>query len=597
MKSTVTSPSDPHSFSSLSSARVISEHLQIRVNFESKIIDGIASLNVVNPDHADSVFLDIRNLKILSVEDQEGVALDYTIGEEKEFLGQPLKIDIREKPSEKVIIRYQTRPDAAALQWLDPQLTAGKKQPMLFTQGQAILSRTWFPCQDSPGIRFRWSADVEVPSGLKAVMSAEKHSSAKNLFHFEMTKPVPAYLLALAVGNLEFKEIDNRCGIYAEPEMLEKSVWEFADVGKMLKAAEELYGPYRWGRYDLLVLPPSFPFGGMENPCLTFATPTILAGDRSLVSLVAHELAHSWSGNLVTNATWDDFWLNEGFTVYFERRIMEVLEGKEYADMLAVIGWGDLQTTLQDLGADSADTRLKVDLKGRDADDGMTDIAYEKGYRMLCLLEEKTGRNHWDAFLKKYFEENAFRSMTTESFLEYLEANLLKIIGISMNELKLKDWIYKPGLPSGIRIPESARFIKAESLAAGCLKGNLPGLPEVEKWSSHEWLHFLRKLENRVDAKLMEQLDKRFSFSKSRNSEILFQWLINGLKADYQPALEVTEDFLLRTGRRKFVLPLYRELCKTVSGKDLAMRIFLKAAVTYHPVTRGSVAALFQTKI
>jgi aminopeptidase N len=584
-----TKPLDSHSFSSNSSARVSNEHLNLKVNFNERVLDGVATLEIINPKNEDSVFLDIRNLKIQSVENKEGEALEYSIGEEVEFLGQPLKVNIQNKANEVIVIRYQTKPEASALQWLEPALTAGKKQPMLFTQGQAILSRTWFPCQDSPGIRFKWSADVEVPSGFRAVMSAQKQTSSGNVFHFSMSKAVPAYLVALSVGNIGFKEINDRCGIYAEPEVLERAAWEFADVGKMLKAAEELYGPYRWGRYDLLVLPPSFPFGGMENPCLTFATPTILAGDRSLVSLVAHELAHSWSGNLVTNASWDDFWLNEGFTVYFERRIMEALEGKEYADMLAVIGWGDLQNTLSDLGPDSPDTRLKLDMKGRDADDGMTDIAYEKGYRLLCLLEEKVGRKDWDAFLRKYFDDHAFSSITTEEFLEYFEDNLLKKKNIKADDLKLNSWIYKPGLPEGTEAPVSMRFKMVEDQAEASLKNNLPGFPEVKDWSSHEWLHYLRKLEGQASPNLLQKLDKRFSFCKSHNSEILFQWLLIALKAGYDPALETTEDFLIHTGRRKFVLPLYKVLCQSVTGKDLAKRIFATASPGYHPVTRESV--------
>jgi leukotriene-A4 hydrolase len=582
---------DPHSAAGQSSARINHQHFDLQVNFASKVLHGATIISFENPDGADSLFLDIRNLRILSVEKAgEGIALEYSIGAEREFLGQTLKISLKEVGEGKISIRYETKPDAAALQWLEPALTAGKKYPMLFTQGQAILSRTWFPCQDSPGIRFRWSADVAVPAGMRALMSADKQEQKDGKFHFEMSKPVPAYLVALAVGNLSVRELDARSAVYAEPEVLDRAAWEFADVGKMLTAAENLYGPYRWGRYDVLVLPPSFPFGGMENPCLTFATPTILAGDRSLVSLIAHELAHSWSGNLVTNATWDDFWLNEGFTVYFERRIMEVLEGKDYADMLAVIGWGDLQHTLKELGPDSPDTRLKLDLKGRDADDGMTDIAYEKGYRLLCLLEEKAGRESWDAFLKKYFEENAFHSMTTESFLEYLDVHLLKAKGLRVDDLKLKDWIYQPGLPAVAKEPVSIRFKKAEELAAASSKGNLPGFPEVKDWSSHEWLHYLRQLDGKMPAALAEKLDKRFQFIKSGNSEILFQWLLMGLKNGYAPAYEVAEDFMLHTGRRKFVLPLYKELCRTTAGRDLAQRIFAKAATSYHPVTRGSVA-------
>ena len=596
MKAADTTHSDPHSCAYRSSARVVSEHLELKIDFSRKAIEGIAEIQFSNPEKADSLFLDVRNLTIRSVENETGEALEYVLGKEKEILGQALAIRLPSDEKEKILIRYQTKPDAAALQWLEPTLTAGKKYPMLFTQGQAILSRTWFPCQDSPGIRFKWSAEVFPPAGLKAVMSADFWSENKNSFSFTMDKPVPAYLVALSVGNLSFKAIGERCGIYSEPEMLEKAAWEFADVEKMLKAAEALYGPYQWGRYDLLLLPPSFPFGGMENPCLTFATPTILAGDRSLVSLVAHELAHSWSGNLVTNATWDDFWLNEGFTVYFERRIMEALEGKEYADMLAVIGWGDLQATLADLGNNSADTKLKLNLKGRDADEGMTDIAYEKGYRLLCFLEEKAGRQDWDAFLKKYFQDHAFSSVTTEEFIQYLNANLLKKKGIKPEDLKLNDWIYQPGLPANCLVPASERFGKAEMLAIQSLKGNLPGFPEVKNWTSHEWLHYLRQLEKDASPELMEKLDKRFAISQSRNAEIIFEWLYISMKINYSPAFEKAEEFLVNTGRRKFVLPLYRELCRRPEGKDLAIRIFARASAGYHPVTRQSVEKVLQVE-
>ena len=231
-------------------------------------------------------------------------------------------------------------------------------------------------------------------------------------YHFEMKQPIPSYLLALAVGDVEFKRVSNRAGIYAERTVLDSAVWEFADLEKMIHGAEELYGAYLWERYDVLVLPPSFPFGGMENPRLTFATPSILAGDRSLTSLIAHELAHSWSGNLVTNRTWNDFWLNEGFTVYFEHRIMEKLYGRDYAEMLALLSLQDLRETIQSLKDENlyADTKLKLDLAGRNPDDGVTDIAYNKGYFFLRLFEERYGRERFDSFLKHYFSSNAFKS-------------------------------------------------------------------------------------------------------------------------------------------------------------------------------------------
>ena len=589
---------DAHSFAVGSTARVSHQHLDLLIDFSQKTISGAATISFANPDDEDSLFLDTRDLKILSVESADSRnAIDYSLCKKVEFLGQALKISLQKiKSTDKIVIRYQTRPAAEAVQWLDPAQTSGKKHPMMFTQGQAILSRTWFPCQDSPGIRFPWSADVTVPDSSRVLMSAEKHSQSGKVFHFEMSKPVPAYLIAMAAGNLAFQSLGEHTGVYAEPEMLASAASEFEGMEKMQQVAEQLYGPYRWGRYDVLLLPPSFPFGGMENPCLTFATPSILAGDRSLVSLIAHELAHSWSGNLVTNETWDDFWLNEGFTVYFERRIMEEMEGREYADMLAVIGYGDLKNTLSDLGKDSPDTRLKLDLKGRDADDGMTDIAYEKGYLFLCMLEKKVGRSKWDSFLKKYFDDHAFSGINTEKFLHYLDNNLLKNNNLTLNGLKVSDWVYGAGLPEGTEIPVSVRFARAEILADSSLKGKLPEDSSTTRWSSHEWLHYLRRMEGRITAELCTQLDGRFHLSESRNSEIQFQWILMGLKSGYEPAYQACSSFLLETGRRKFVLPLFRELLKSEKGTQLAIQTFAKAAPGYHSVTRSSVEAILKPK-
>ncbi len=587
---------DAHSFSGGSTARIQHEQLDLLLDFQKKVISGAATITISNPEKADSIFLDTRNLRILSVENAvSNHAMDYSMGLRHEIFGQALKIKIS-GGEDKILIRYETRPDAAALQWLNPEQTSGKKQPMLFTQGQAILSRTWFPCQDSPGIRFTWSANVRAPEGLRVLMSAEVQKKSGIDFHFEMPKAVPAYLVALAAGNFQFRAIDQRTGVYAEEEVLNLAASEFSGMPKMLEAAEKLYGPYQWGRYDVLVLPPSFPFGGMENPCLTFATPTILAGDRSLVSLIAHELAHSWSGNLVTNETWNDFWLNEGFTVYFERRIMEAMEGKEYADMLSVIGYGDLQHTIHEFGEKSPDTRLKLDLSNRDPDDGMNDIAYEKGYLFLCMLEKHAGRKKWDAFLKKYFQDHAFQSISTEKFLSYLDKNLLRDLQLSQNQLDISAWIYKAGLPQKTGIPVSVRFMKAERLATATLAGKLPAEDSIRGWTSHEWLHYLRCLDDKISADMCSHLDARFHFTGSGNSEILFQWLLSGIRCGYPPAITASEVFLLKTGRRKFVLPLYKQLIQTEEGRRLAEDIFQRAAPSYHPVTRQSVEASLKTK-
>lgn len=589
---------DPHSYSEPNEAIVTHQHLELNVDFENNTIVGKTILSVFNKTKRSQLMLDTKGLQITGVFlGDEHHPTAYSFIQKDSILGEALKISISADERQEVVIFYQTKPKSEALQWLKPAQTTGKKHPFLFTQGQAILARTWIPCQDSPGIRFTYSAEVTVPESLKAVMSAETQQNiGQGKFRFEMKKPIPAYLIALAVGNLDFKKIDKRTGIYAEPEVLNKAVFEFADLGKMVEAAESLYGSYRWGRYDVLVLPSSFPFGGMENPCVTFATPTILAGDRSLTSLIAHELAHSWSGNLVTNSTWDDFWLNEGFTVYFERRIMEKLNGPEYSKMLALIGYGDLQATLKDLGAQSPATCLKLNLKGFNPDDGMNDIAYEKGYLFLCHLEKLVGREKWDAFLKNYFNEHAFQSISTEGFNEYLNRNLLTSLRIDSNKVDLQNWIFNPGLPNTIEIPVSDLFDSVKLAVKNFSSTGEISSELTSKWSSHEWLHFLRNLPKDLKIKEMEYLDSTFSLTKSTNSEVLFEWFLLSISNRYQPADPVLEDFLIKTGRRKFVVPLYKELVKTSEGKVRAKEIYSQARENYHSVTFQTVDEIFQNK-
>ncbi|MDX1440183.1 MAG: M1 family aminopeptidase/hydrolase, partial [Rubricoccaceae bacterium] len=334
-----TLPHDVHSYAQPEQARVTHVALDLNADFDGQQLVGSATLDIQKTEGADEILLDVRGLNIESVTDAGGSDLKYETGAIDDLMGAPLTVTIADTTNQ-IVINYRTGEEAAAVQWLSPEQTSSG-EPFLFTQGQAILTRTWIPTQDSPGIRQTYDAAITVPEGLTAVMSAEMltpegeiNSDSTTTFRFRMDDPIPPYLIALAIGDLEFQEIGPRSGVWAEPDVVEAAAYEFAEVEEMMDAAEALYGPYRWGRYDVLVLPPSFPFGGMENPRLTFATPTILAGDRSLVSLVAHELAHSWSGNLVTNATWDDFWLNEGFTSYFENRIMEAVYGPEYAAML-----------------------------------------------------------------------------------------------------------------------------------------------------------------------------------------------------------------------------------------------------------------------
>lgn len=587
---------DPHSFAKPNESRVLHLNWDVALDFDQKIISGVASYLIENAEDAKEIVFDTRGLNI----DRVGIYRDplqeldgeFELGEKQDYLGVPLSVKI-DKDVSKVSIYYSTQPGAAAMQWLDPEQTAGKNMPFLFTQSQAILARTWLPCQDSPGIRFTYKAKVKAPKEMLVLMSAENptEKTADGIYNFEMKQAVPAYLMALSAGDLEFKSVGDRTGVYAEPSMIEASANEFAEMEDMLIAAEKLYGKYAWERYDLIVLPPSFPFGGMENPRLTFATPTIIAGDRSLTALVAHELAHSWSGNLVTNATWDDFWLNEGFTVYFERRIMESLYGTEYADMLEVLGYQDLSHSLEDMKDKPADTKLKLALTGRDPDDGMTDIAYEKGYFFLRSLEDLVGRERFDAFLKNYFQTNAFDVMTTESFIEYLNKNLLDEKPDWKAQANIERWIYEAGLPEGFQAPKAVRFENVESSMMAFLEGKSARELDTRDWTTHEWLHFLRKLPRDLSDDQMKALDEAFGFTTSGNSEILAAWFQLTIRNNYEMANTALDSFLVNVGRRKFLTPTYKAMKQ--SGKlEMAKEIYARARPNYHSVSRNSMDEL-----
>ena len=583
---------DNHSYSIPEEAVVNHLDWDVKVDFENQTISGIASWTINKSENASEIIFDSKLLNVIRVSDQDGEEIDFLLSEDKGYMGSSLSIPL-EKGTNQINIQYKTDPRATALQWLEPGQTLGKMSPFLFTQSQAILARSWIPCQDSPGIRFTYKARVEVPSGLLAVMSAEnpQEINDEGIYNFNMPQPVPSYLMALAVGDLKFQSVGPRTGVYAEEGMLEKSAWEFADMEKMLVAAEELYGPYAWDRYDIIVLPPSFPFGGMENPRLTFATPTIIAGDRSLTTLVAHELAHSWSGNVVTNSNWNDFWLNEGFTVYFERRIMEALYGKPYSEMLAILGYTDLEASVEDLGKENKDTHLKLDLKDRDPDEGMTDIAYEKGYFFLREIEYTVGREKFDAFLRSYFEEYAFKPMTTEKFLDYLQTE----IGLpgNLNSPDPEKWVYGPGIP-GIKFPPSSeRLVAVRNSSEVFTKTGEADKAQMSNWTTVEWLQFFHSIPDSLSPEQIEVLDEAFELSSSGNSEILFAWMKKLIKSEYDPCLPIVEEFLVTVGRRKFVLPIFEELVAKEKYRDWAENVYKSSRNNYHSVTYNSVDALF----
>jgi aminopeptidase N len=614
---------DPHSFSRPDQVRVTHMGLDWNLDFDRKQLSGSAAMSLERIDPKAPLLLDSKGLEILGVDvgtaklspGEEGVpalalredpidwkVTEHKLGEADPLLGRALEIQLPEGVN-LVRVRYATTADASGLQWLEPQQTAGKKHPFLYSQSQAIHGRSFIPCQDSPGVRVTYDARIRTPAPYTTVMAANMLDGAKahetdgqREFRFVMPQRVPSYLIALGSGDLVVQELSDRTAVWADPTQVKAAAYEFADMEKMLVAAEGLYGDYAWGRYDVLVLPPAFPFGGMENPRLTFATPTILAGDRSLVALIAHEMAHSWSGNLVTNSNWGDLWLNEGFTVYFERRIMEAIYGPERTAQEKVLGRQDLDGELAgELASRPGDQKLRIDLDGRDPDENFSNIPYEKGALFLTALEEAYGREAFDDFLRGWFAQHKFGSVDTDMFVEYAKQELIakgKLVE-GKTAPPVDEWIDGTGIPDGAPVSTSPAFTVVDEQVKAFLAGSIPAKKiQSTDWNPHQWLHFLRALPEDVSAKQLSALDSAFGFTKSGNSEIVAEWLSIAAVARYEPAYERLESFLLEVGRRKFLTPLYKAMLKSEDGKLQAKAIYAKARAGYHSISRDTLDKL-----
>ncbi|AOW21131.1 M1 family metallopeptidase [Urechidicola croceus] len=577
---------EPHSYAQPNEAVITHLNLDIDVDFDKEIISGTATYDIEN-NNSDHIILDAKNLVIQKVQ-ADGKDTEFSLGAFDESLGQPLKIIIK-KDTKKITVFYETTDKTEAVQWLNPQQTADKKHPFLFTQGQAILTRTWIPIQDSPQIRITYDATVRVPKELMAVMSAEnpKVKSENGEYHFKMAQKIPPYLMALAVGDIAYKAVSDRTGVYAENSMVDAVQEEFSEMEKMVVEAEKLYGKYAWDQFDVIVLPPSFPFGGMENPRLTFATPTLIAGDKSLTSVIAHELAHSWSGNLVTNTTWDDFWLNEGFTVYFENRIMEALYGKDRANMLGLIARQDLDEEVEGFKATPEMTHLKLNLKGKNPDDGMNSIAYDKGFLFLKTLEELVGREKFDVFLKEYFQSNAFSTMTTEKFIDILNTNLLEKSNVTFNT---EEWVYNSGVPSNAFEIKSDKFEKVKQTIADIIKNNKVDVGVTKDWTTQEWVYFIRNFPEDITPTQMAIIDNAFDLSNSTNSHKAMVWYEQSIKHNYRGnnVDKKIEEFLTTVGRRWYVSTLYTAYAEA-DKVDEGLAIYKKARQNYHSVTVNTI--------
>jgi len=579
---------DIHSFSEPNRVRVTHASLDLTLDFGAREAHGTVELALERHDPMAPLVVDVHDLAIEAVTAKSGTSLVWDLGDEVDRLGQPLTIQLGSR-DRSVRIRYRTTARGEAMQWLAPEQTADGKQPYLFTQGQSILTRSWIPLQDSPGVRITYDARVRCPDGLTAVMSAERlGKDSLGAWRFRLDHPIPPYLIALACGRLEFRALSRRCGVWSEPSVIARAEAELADTERMVQAAEKLFGPYRWGRYDLIVLPPSFPFGGMENPTLTFATPTILAGDKSLVALVAHELAHSWSGNLVTNATWSDFWLNEGFTTYCENRIMETLYGRDRAATERVLEIGELEEEMATL--EPWQQILRTPLEGHHPDDGFSNVPYTKGALFLSRLEELAGRERWGAFLRGYFDTHAFQSITTQDFLDDLARELPDVYAV----VDVALWTAQPGLPADAPRPRTEALTAVDEQVAAWTDGIPPRELSTRGWSTQQWLRFLRGLPQSTTAEQMAVLDEAFGFTRSGNSEILCQWLELAIRHGYGVADSSLERFLHDVGRRKFLRPLYTALAQV--NPERAKALYRQNRTRYHSVATSTLDGIVGVK-
>ena len=558
---------DPHSYADTAQPQTRSIDLTLRADFDRRVLEGEIALHFRAPG-CGPLDLDTRELRIDAVTLLDGTPLPHDLFAPEPILGARLRIDLP-RGAEGVRVRYATSPAATALQWLEPSQTAGG-EPFLFSQAQPIHARSLAPLQDTPRIRITvGSARFTVPTPLRALMAA----AAKGPDVFEMPQPIPPYLLAFAVGDFTSRQLSGRSAVWAERAIADAAAEEFAEVEQMLVAAEKLFGPYEWDRFDILVMPPSFPYGGMENPRLTFVTPSLLAGDRSLVNVIAHELAHAWTGNLVTNASANDFWLNEGFTVYAERRILEALHGRDSAELHAAAGLHDLHTALERFAARPELTCLRNDLRGIDPDEAYSSVPYEKGSLLLRRLEETAGRPAWDEFLRAYLGAFRFQSITTQEFLDFLEARLPGLA----SRARALEFIDAPGLPADAPKPRSRRL---EQLRAF----------EVEPENPAELLVVLQALA--PDSPRVRELDARFGLANRRSLELRHTFVLLQLRAGAPEAVDAARRILLASGRMRYLRPLYTELARR--HPEAARRIYQEARAGYHNIARAAVEGVLK---
>lgn len=614
-KQVLSPESDPCTLSNYRQFQVIDTKLDLEVFFDSKAVGGSVTYNLQRLDvSADTIILDTSHLAIEKVLIND-VTVDFAIHDVQPPYGSPLLFPAPQTDSLTAKIQFKTTEKTTALQFID-----GNTAPYLFSQCQAIHARSLFPCFDTPGVKSPYKMTVKSP--YPCLMSGRPvPSNAANVYEFNQPIPIPSYLVALASGDIHSLPIGPRSAIYSELPGLQACQWEFErDMENFIKIAENLIFPYEWERYDALVLPLSFPYGGMENPNITFATPTLISGDRSQVRVMAHELAHSWSGNLVTNCSWEHFWLNEGWTVYLERRILaglatqeavkagkSVEEAATYGEQVrhfsAIIGWSALEATVELMKPEF--TSLVWDLKGKDPDDSFSRIPYEKGFNFLYFLETKFGIEAFNGFIKHYFTKYRYKSLDSYQFLDTIK-EYFEPLGKSdvIESIDWNLWYFTPGLPPApgfdTTLADACYSLANEWVSYISGKSTEVPVTSINEFEPDQHSLFLETLSNKLKNVDREQARKGIAkfietypyYASNQNGEILSNWndLIithGGLSQDNEHVIRYAQ-WLGTVGRMKFVRPGYLLLSRNVDH-DFAVATFKQFEAKYHPICRSMV--------
>ncbi|KAI4257221.1 MAG: hypothetical protein LQ352_001719 [Teloschistes flavicans] len=578
-------PRDPNTLSNYNNFRTTHTTAHFEIDFEQKCLKGNVILKLTSIANAETkdILLDTSHLDVKHVALKGEVLSKWELLPIFEPYGSALKISVEKEPEKgqhlELDIQVETTEKGIALQWLSPAQTSNKKHPYMFSQCQTIRARSVFPCQDTPDVKSTFDFNIRSPlpviaSGLPT--GVHDHQPGKNggpstsLYTFKQDIPIPAYLFALASGDIAAAPIGPRSTVATGPDELKDSKWELeADTERYIQTAEKLVYPYAWGTYNVLILPPSFPYGGMENPVYTFATPTIVSGDRQNVDVIAHELSHSWSGNLVSNASWEHFWLNEGWTTYLERRIQAAIHGEPHRDFSAIIGWKALADSVDRFGKEHEFTKLVIDLKGKDPDDAFSSVPYEKGSHFLLSLEKLLGKERWDPFIPHYFTKFKGKSLDSYDF----KATVLEYFGKDQEASKLLKnnvdwdrWFYGPGLPPKPDFDTSMVDVcydladKWKSYNPDDRTSSFqPKKKDIETLSANQVVVFLERIQDfepPLSKQTVHAMGEIYGFSSSKNVEIVARFLTVGLIAKDPEVLAPTCELLGRTGRLKFVRPL-----------------------------------------